>query len=136
MSQQVGPGLAGGTYWIQVHVTAWQHNVKSPYNSVAWYGFGTSDDYSSVSEWRELFPDTFACDNAGICNYLARKESVHINPGDYFHLRMGMKFPDHNAWTTFVVDDISVSDFSDGTKVDVTGFLDEGDIKWDPRAER
>ena len=99
MSQQVGSNLVDGEYWVQVHMTAWEHNVQSPYNSVAWYGFGDTKDSSSVTEWRELFPD-------------------------------------HNAWTVFVVDDISISDFSDGIDVDVTDFTDDGDVFWDSRAER
>jgi len=136
MSQQVGVPV-DGTYWVQVHVTAWEHNVQSPYNSVAWYGFGDTNESSSVTEWRELFPDVYVCANGdAVCNYLGRKESVSIGVGDYLHLRMGMKFPDHNAWTVFVVDDISISDFSDGIEVDVDDFVDDGDVYWDPRAER
>ena len=47
-----------------------------------------------------------------------------------------MKFPDWGAWTVFGVDDISISDFSDGIEVDVNGFTDDGDVFWDPRAIR
>jgi hypothetical protein len=137
MSQQVSPDLVDGKYWVQVHITAWEHNVQSEYNSVAWYGFGQSADPASVHEWRELFPDPYVCANgAAKCNYLGRKEGVFIRQGSYLHLWMGMKFPDHNAWTVFVVDDISVSDFSDGINVDITDFVDDGDVYWDPRAER
>ncbi len=137
MSQQVSPDLVDGHYWVQVHMTAWEHNVKSEYNSVAWYGFGKTKDSSSVMEWRELFPDTYVCSNdAAKCNYLGRKEIVPIRQGDFMHLWMGMKFPDMGAWTVFVVDDISISDFSDGINVDITDFVDDGDVYWDPRAER
>lgn len=137
MSQQVHPSLVDGEYWVQVHMTAWEHNVQSEYNSVAWYGFGDTKDSSSVMEWRELFPDEYACSNGDAkCNYLGRKEGVFIRSGSYLHLWMGMKFPDHNAWTVFVVDDISISDFSDGINVDITDFTDDGDVYWDPRAER
>jgi len=137
MSQQVSPALTTGDYWVQVHITAWEHNVESEFNSIAWYGFGDSADPGSVSEWRELFPDPYVCANGdGHCNHLGRKETVHINGGDYLHLWMGMKFPDHNAWTVFGVDDISISDFSDGINVDVTGFTDDGDVYWDDRAPR
>jgi len=137
MSQQVQPTLADGKYWVQVHMTAWEHNVDSPYNSVAWYGFGETSDPASVAEWRELFPDTYACSNGDEkCNYLGRKEGVFIHHGAFLHLWMGMKFPDHNSWTVFVVDDISISDFSDGINVDVDDFIDDGDIRWDERAER
>lgn len=137
LSQQVDPALTTGTYWVQVHVTAWEHNVQSPYNSVAWYGFGPTSDPSSVTEWRELFPDTYVCSNgSGVCNHLGRKESVMIEAGSYMHLWMGMKFPDHQAWTVFGVDDISITDFSDGIEVDVTDFEDDGDVYWDPTAPR
>jgi hypothetical protein len=137
MSQQVNTALTTGEYWVQVHITAWEHNVESAYNSVAWYGFGDSADPASVTEWRELFPDTYVCDNGdGQCNHLGRKETVLINEGSYLHLWMGMKFPDHNAWTVFGVDDISITDFSDGINVDVTDFTDDGDVFWDETAPR
>ncbi len=137
MSQQVGSDLVSGEYWVQTHITAWEHAVESEFNSVAWYGFGDSADPSSVTEWRELFPDAYVCANGdGRCNHLGRKETVYIEAGSYYHLWMGMKFPDWGAWTVFGVDDISISDFSDGIEVDVTGFTDDGDIRWDSRAPR
>jgi len=136
LSQQVNIP-ASGAYWVQVHITAWEHNVQSPYNSVAWYGFGSTDSPGSVTEWRELFPDQYVCENrAGICNHLGRKESVFIEAGSYLHVQMGMKFPDHQAWTVFILDDISITDFSDGISVDVKDFIDDGDILWDPQALR
>ena len=137
LSQQVSPKLMTGKYWVQVHITAWEHNVQSPYNSVAWYGFGETADSSSVKEWRELFPDTYVCANGDAkCNYLGRKESVMIHQDAYMHVMMGMKFPDHQAWTVFGLDDISISDFSDHINVDVDDFVDDGDVYWDPRAGR
>lgn len=137
MSQQVSPELATGAYWVQVHITAWEENVQSPYNSVAWYGFGPTSDPNSVTEWRELFPDTYVCSNgAETCNHLGRKETVEIEAGSYMHLWMGMKFPDHQAWTVFVVDDISITDLSDGIDVEVTDFIDDGDVRWDSNAAR
>lgn len=137
LSQRVSPKLVSGQYWVQVHVTAWENYVESPYNSVAWYGFGETDSPSSVSEWRELFPDEYPCPNEeGRCNHLGRKEAVFIKAGSFFHLWMGMKFPDHKAWTVFGIDDISITDFSDGIKIDVTDFTDDGDIRWDPNAPR
>ena len=137
MSQQVGPGLVSGNYWVQVHITAWEERVTSAYNSVAWYGFGSTSDPSSVTEWRELFPDQRVCKNAAqACNYLGRKETVHVEAGSYMHLQMGMKFPDHQSWTVFVVDDISITDLSDGIEIDLTGFVDDGDIFWDSDASR
>lgn len=137
LSQQVSPELTTGQYWVQVHITAWEYNTTSPYNAVAWYGFGTSDDSNSVTEWRELFPDTYVCANAdAICNHLARKELVTVEAGSYLHVRMGMKFPDHQAWTVFGLDDISITDLSDGIDADVTGFVDDGDVTWSPSAPR
>ncbi len=137
LSQKVSPALTSGTYWVQVHLTAWEYKVESPYNSVAWYGFGPTDDPASVTEWRELFGDTYVCANGdGICNHLGRKESVFIEAGSYMHIWMGMKFPDHQSWTVFGLDDISISDFSDGIEVDVPDFTDDGDIRWNPRAPR
>jgi len=137
LSQQVSPNLTTGQYWVQVHVTAWEHNVESPYNSVAWYGFGHSQDPASVEEWRELFPDEYVCANSdGNCNHLGRKESVFIPAGSFLHLWMGMKFPDFNSWTVFGIDDISITGFDDGIKIDVTDFTDDGDVFWDPRGAR
>jgi hypothetical protein len=63
-------------------------------------------------------------------------ESVEIEAGSYMHVQMGMKFPDHQSWTVFGLDDISITDFSDGIEVDVTDFVDDGDVRWDPRAPR
>ncbi|MCK5922652.1 MAG: hypothetical protein KAG66_17050 [Methylococcales bacterium] len=137
MSQQVGPGLVSGNHWVQVHITAWEERVTSAYNSVAWYGFGSTSDSSSVTEWRELFPDQRVCKNVSqACNYLGRKENIHVEAGSYMHVQMGMKFPDHQSWTVFVVDDISITDLSDGIDVDFTGFVDDGDIFWDADAAR
>ena len=137
MSQQVSDGLTTGNYWVQVHITAWEYNTSSPYNAVAWYGFGASSDPGSVTEWRELFPDTYVCaNNNAICNHLARKETVMIEAGSYLHVRAGMKFPDHQAWTVFGIDDISITDLSDGISIDVDDFIDDGDVTWDPDAPR
>jgi len=137
MSQQVSSHLMTGMYWVQVHITSWEHNVQSPYNSVAWYGFGETADSSSVTEWRELFPDTYVCSNGDeVCNYLGRQESVFIHEGAFMHIMVGMKFPDHQAWTVFGVDDISISDFSDHINIDVDDFTDDGDVYWDSRAPR
>lgn len=134
-AQQVSESLVSGNYWVEVHVSAWEHNTYSPYNAVAWYGFGTSSDPSSVTTWRELYPDTYVCANLdAICNYLGRKETVHVDAGSYLHIRVGMKFPDHNAWTVFDIDDINITD-ADGTTA-LSGFLDDGDVIWNPRALR
>lgn len=137
LSQQVSPKLRTGGYWVQIHMTAWEHNVESAYNSIAWYGFGDSPDPNSVKEWRELFPDEFVCANGDArCNHLGRKETVVIKAGSFLHIQMGMKFPDFNSWTVFGLDDISITGFDDGINVDVTDYTDDGDVFWDPRGER
>ncbi|MEM7117769.1 MAG: hypothetical protein AAF614_35390 [Chloroflexota bacterium] len=128
---------APGLYWMQIHITAWENNVEIPYNSVAWYGFSSSNDVNSVTEWRELFPDTRVCPNEEErCNYLARKETVALNGGEFVHIKMGMKFPEHGAWTVFVVDDISLTNMDDGINVDVTNFIVDGTAEWDENESR
>lgn len=136
VSQQVNSDLTTGTYWVQVHATAWEDNVASPYNSVAWYGFGTSSDPSSVTTWYELFPDTYVCPNDHeICNHLGRAESMTIAAGSYMHIQAGLKFPDMNAWTVFGIDDISISAM--GTEsMDIDTWIDDGDVTWDEHAVR
>lgn len=134
-SQQVSPELVTGDYWVNVHVTAWEYNTYSPFNAVAWYGFGTSDDPASVTTWREMYPDVYVCENdAAICNHLLRAETVTINTGDFMHLRVGMKFPDYGAWTVFGIDDINITNIT-GTDIR-SGWIDDGDVKWNPVAPR
>lgn len=126
-----------GNYWMQIHMTAWENGVNIPYNSVAWYGFGTSADPSSVTQWRELFPDTRVCPNESeTCNYLARKETVALQGGEYVHVRMGMKFPEHGASTTFLIDDVSLTNMDDGINVDTTSFIVDGKVTWDEFSSR
>lgn len=136
VSQPVSSGLTDGTYWVQVHVTAWEQGTTSPYNAVAWYGFGSSDDPSSVDTWHELFPDTYVCQNKfEICNHLGRAESMTIAAGSYMHIRSGMKFPDMNAWTVFGIDDVSINAMTEKS-MDVTWWIDDGDVTWDRNGVR
>lgn len=123
-------------YWVQVHVTAWQEAVQTAYNSVAWYGFGTAaKDPSSVSAWYELYPDVRVCPNGvGICNHLARKETRWIEPNSYLYIKVGHKWPEFNVWTVFGIDDIAINHLS-GPSVK-SGFIDDGDVTWDPAASR
>lgn len=135
VSQQVSPELVSGYYWVEVHETAWQYNVQSPYNAIAWYGFGTSEDPSSVTDWRELDPFTYQCDNFdGVCIVLGRKETRWIDAGSYMFVMMGMKFPDHQSWTVFGIDDITIMDVdgSSGLKV----WWIDGLVGWHPNAPR
>lgn len=121
--------VAGGDYWVTVHITAWQEGVTSAYNSSAWYGIGSSSDAGSVTEWRELFPNAFVCDNAAqICNHLGRKETVYIPAGSYLHVMVGHKFPDYNANTLFGIDDISI--VSSTGENGRSGWVAEGVVTW------
>lgn len=137
ISQQVSDGLVTGDYWVQVHITAWEAGTISPYNAVAWYGFGSSSDPSSVDAWYELFPDRYVCDNGyELCNHLNRAEIMHIEAGSYMHIRTVMKFPDMNAWTVFGVDDVSILDLDPAVSVDVESWIDDGNVTWDQNAVR
>ena len=44
-----------------------------------------------------------------------------INPGQYFHLQVGRKFPEFFGWTMFIIDDISIV-AADGTLNTDNGF--------------
>ncbi|MCA9942506.1 MAG: hypothetical protein H6656_05740 [Ardenticatenaceae bacterium] len=137
LSQQVSDALVTGDYLVQVHVTAWEAGTVSAYNAVAWYGFGSSSDPSSVDAWYELFPDTYVCPNGyEICNHLNRVEIMNIPAGSYMHVQAAMKFPDMNAWTVFGVDDISILDLDPAVSVDVDSWVDDGDVTWDQNAVR
>ena len=136
ISQKLEAIPAPGYYWTQLHITAWEQGVTSPYNSVAWYGIGTSRDRDSVTQWRELFPDTYVCANSdGVCNHLARKETIWIEPDNYLHVKVGLKYRDFGAYTLFGLDDISIV-AADGTTGQPDGWIDDGDVTWDPDAIR
>lgn len=134
---------AAGLYFVNVSVTAWYDNPSGPYNSVAWYGIGSSSEPSSVSEWRELYPDQFVCHNsAQSCWYGGRDEVISISPGEYFHLQVSHKFPFFNSWTTWVIDDISIV-AADGSQPETIGYYtwvdEDGDpavVRWDREATR
>jgi hypothetical protein len=89
---------------------------------VAWYSISDSANPAEVTDWRELFPDQFVCPNGdGVCNYVGRDETVQINPGQYFHVMVGRKFPEFLGWTMFIIDDISIV-AADGTPNTENGF--------------
>lgn len=127
-------GITDGYYWVNTHATSWGEKLAA-YNALAWYGIGDSDDPSSVSEWRTLDPFVAPCHNSwGVCEYIGRYETVHLSPGQYFHLMAGHKFPVYNAWTVFLFDDISIVP-ADGTFVE-DGFWLDGAVGWHPGAPR
>jgi hypothetical protein len=166
-----------GDYWFQIHGTMWSEYFFWLYdadaalvtegtiaNSVAWYAISDEADATMVdeSEWRELFvTDFFGAKEPGVvpcpngvenCEQVGRYERVHAGPGQYLHLRAGMKFNPFNVWTVFEIDDIAISllekdaeDLSghhqnhyryDGAKwTHGDGFFD-GNVKWDEGAAR
>jgi len=102
---------ASGQYFVNVSATAFWDVATGPYNSVAWYAISDSATASGVmaDEWKELYSDTTVCENKfGNCTYVGRDEMVSINPGQYFHVKVGQKFPIYQANTVFIIDDISV----------------------------
>jgi len=120
--QQLNRIPATGLYYVSVSLTAFEGGNTGPYNSVAWYAISNEENPALVTEWKELFPDQFVCDNqAEVCNYVGRDETVSISPGQYFHVQVGRKFPEFFGWTMFIVDDISIV-AADGTTGTTNGF--------------
>lgn len=129
--------VPSGTYFINVSETIWYGGDTAPYNSVAWYAISDAASAADVAsgEWRELDPYVYQCpDGDGRCVYSGRDEMVAIESGQYFHVMVGMKFPVYNAWSFFVIDDISVVP---ATTVEdtVNGYYDwsndsPDDFKW------
>jgi hypothetical protein len=133
-AHQALDGVADGYYWVNTHGASWGEKLTD-YNALAWYGIGSSDDPSSVTEWRTLDPFTTPChNNWGLCEYIGRYETIHISEGSYFHLMAGHKFPVYNAWTVFLFDDISIVP-ADGTLVE-DGYWVDGLVGWNPDAPR
>ena len=128
--------LNKGDYWVTIHTAAWG-NENIPYNSMAWYAISTSKNPQDIgaSTWRELYPNPHSCRNSETrCDFLARKEVVHIAPKSYLCLQAGLKFDEYNAWTMWIWDDISITDLS--SPLGESGFLDDGDVEWQPSAIR
>ena len=122
-------------YWITTHVTMWGKGSTIPYNSVAWYGIGATADPASVAQWRELSPQPYPCPNAlGACIHVGRYETLYLEPGQYFHLRVAQHFPVVGAWTVFGLDDFSIVP-AGGTLIE-DGFWPDALVTWDPRVER
>ena len=154
--QQLNRIPVAGYYYVSTSITAWEDGNTGPYNSVAWYAISDEENPSLVTDWKELYSDQYVCPNDGRCNYVGRDETVWINPGQYFHLMVGRKFPEFFGWTMFVIDDISIV-AANGTTDTVNGFYNwcnarPEDVKahvaadcpsqnlteihWDPRALR
>ena len=149
-SQELDLLPEAGDYWVTIHGTMWGEYwffdalnlrfTESAYNSVAWYGLGDSKDPDSESEWRELVitpwsGGTIPCHNEDqACAYIARSETVHIEPGQYLHIKAGHKFSHFNYWTLFTFDDISIV-AADGSTLE-DGHLHDGDIYWDRTESR
>ena len=125
-----------GYYFVSVSEAIWYIGQTAPYNSVAWYAISEYEDPSMVTEWRELDEYVIQCANKyEICDYAGRDETVWIDPGDYFHLRVQQKSA-HFGATVFVIDDISIV-AADGTDTTDNGFYvwvnddsGDGDDKW------
>ncbi len=133
--QQLDQIAQAGHYWVTTHMTMWGSAEPVLYNSVGWYGIGPSADPASVEQWRELTPLPIPCPNQlGACLYIGRYETVFLEPGQYFHLRAGHKFPVYNAWTVFGLDDFSIIPATGSVVED--GFWPDGLVVWDPRGLR
>jgi hypothetical protein len=121
--QQLNRIPSAGLYYVTVSLTAFEGGNTGPYNSVAWYAISNEENPSLVTEWKELYPDQFVCDNlAERCNYVGRDETVSIAPGQHFHVMVGRKFPEFFGWTMFIIDDISIV-AADGTTGTENGFF-------------
>lgn len=151
-----------GYYWVEVHATMWGGFPQIQYdnglltvdgmlaNSVAFYGFGTSEDPASVGAWHELFPVYYdygvpgavPCPNPWEeCYQLGRYETVYLDPAEgdegmlYLHLQAGQKFSTFNVWTVFGFDDILIVP-ADAEADDLSGWWLAGAIGWDQDAAR
>lgn len=109
---------AAGYYFVNASVTAYWVRDTGPYNSVAWYAVSDSSNPGEVEHWRELYADLFVCANAGNCTYAGRNETVWIEPGQYFHLRVAQKFPVLFSGTFFILDDVSIVRAGDETQME------------------
>ncbi|MEZ4516806.1 MAG: hypothetical protein R3C44_08200 [Chloroflexota bacterium] len=121
--QQLTRIPAPGHYYVSISATAFEDGRTGPYNSMAWYAISDEENPGMVTDWRELYPDQYVCDNGDeVCNYVGRDETVQINPGQYFHIMVGRKFPEFFGWTMFVIDDVSIV-AADGTTDTSNGFF-------------
>jgi hypothetical protein len=133
-----------GSYQVTVHTTAWGKN-QLPYNFVAWYAIYPTKDADDVpsSAWRELYPNALVCDNESEqCPFVARQETVVIEPDSYLFLRGMLKFREWQAWAMWVWDDISVIDVAQKGSADTsppgsqTGWTRKRLVTWNRYAPR
>lgn len=155
--------VASDYYWVEVQGTMWGGYPQIQFmnglltvdgmtaNSVAWYGIGTSEDPDSVTEWRELYVDTYHYGEPGVvpcaneweeCIQVGRYETIWIDAADaeaetapYFHIKAGHKFSTWNVWTVFTFDNILVTPLVPDSE-DLSGWWDVGDTAWDKDAAR
>jgi hypothetical protein len=159
---------AAGTYHVQIHGTYWgdysYYTRGTVANSMAWYAISDEADPTMVADadWRELVvigeygytePGNYPCPNSvEKCAQVGRYEMAEVAPGQYLHLRAGMKFNPFNEWTVFEIDDISINSMDpmiedldghqqnnwhhddDGWDFN-TNWLD-GDMTWEEEAAR
>jgi len=152
--------LGSNYYWVEVQATMWGGYPQIQFNnsiltfkdgmygnSVAFYGFGTSEDPDTVGEWRELFHDEYDYGEPGIvpcanpweeCIQVGRYETVWIDAEEgtpYLHIMAGQKFDTNNVWTVFGFDNILVVE-TNAEVEDFSGWWNVGDTTWDEEAAR
>jgi hypothetical protein len=159
MAQQLDVAPEGGYYWTTVHATMFGEyrffeafgylfvDADNVANAFAWYAIDGHADAADVTGWKELFsvydvpmagspaPGWTACPNPyEACYYVGRYETNWVDAGDYMHVMVGHKFPTYNVWTTFVIDDISMTP-AEGSVIEDGLWLD-GVLGWDDSAAR
>lgn len=153
--------VASDYYWVEAQATMWGGYPQIQYmnglltiegmlaNSVAFYGIGTSEDPATVTEWRELFVDTYHYGQPGAvpcaneweeCVQVGRYETIWIDGSDsgetpWFHLKAGQKFDTFNVWTVFTFDNILVRGLEADAE-DLSDWWIVGDTAWDKDAAR
>jgi hypothetical protein len=100
---------APGYYFVSLSEAIWDSG-EIPYNSIAWYAISAEADPANVpaADWREMDPYPWQCQAGSACNYAGRDETLWIEPGYTFHIRVMVKFPQFNTWAFFLIDDITV----------------------------
>jgi len=152
IAQQLDIPEEGGYYWTTVHASmfgeyaffeAFNYLFVDPdniANAFAWYAIDGAEYASDVASWKEMFPvgalpGGVPCPNAWQgCIYVGRYETNWVDYGDYLHVMVGHKFSTYNVWTTFIIDDISMTP-AEGDVIE-DGFWADGGIYWDDQAPR
>jgi hypothetical protein len=159
IAQQLDIPEGGGNYWTTVHATMFGEYLffeafgylfvdgDNVANAFAWYAIDEHADASDVTGWKEMFsvydvptagdpvPGWTACPNPyEACFYVGRYETNWVDAGDYMHIMVGHKFSTYNVWTTFIIDDISMTP-ADGDVIE-DGFWVDGVLGWNDGAAR